>query len=173
MFIDIVRYTPTWVWGLLLALVALGLSQAFPRRVTLRRSTALPLALLVFSLYGVVSRFGALPAPLLAWSVGLTGALLATQGRFDTSAVRFDAASRSFQLPGSWLPLALMLGLFALKFAAGVLAATHPDVVREAGFALPASTAFGAASGLFLARAASLWTLARRAPQARALALTP
>ena len=171
MFIDIVRYTPVWVWGLLLALIALGLSQAFPRRVTLRRTMVLPLALLAFSLYGVVSRFGALPAPLLAWGVGLAGALVATQGRFDNAAVRFDPASRSFQLPGSWLPLVLMVGLFALKFAAGVLAATHPDVVREAGFALPASTAFGAASGIFLARAMTLWALARRMLQPQAFAL--
>jgi len=171
MFIAIVQHTPVWVWGLLLALVALGLGQTFPRRVTLRRSTMLPLALLTFSLYGVFSRFGAQPAPLLAWGVGLAAALVATQGRFDTSAVRFDAASRSFQMPGSWLPLVLMLTLFALKFAAGVLAATQPALVRDAGFALPASAAFGAVSGIFLARAIAFWTLARRALQSQALAL--
>ena len=152
MFIGIVQHTPAWVWGLLLALVALGLVQTFPRRVALRSTTLLPLAL-------------------LAWGAGVAAALVATQGRFDTGAVRFDAGSRSFQMPGSWLPLVLMLVLFALKFAAGVLAATQPALVREASFALPASAAFGACSGIFLGRAIALWTLARRALQPQPLAL--
>jgi len=171
MFIGIVQHTPAWVWGLLLALVALGLVQTFPRRVALRSTTLLPLALLAFSLVGVVSRFGAQTAPLLAWGAGVAAALVATQGRFDTGAVRFDAGSRSFQMPGSWLPLVLMLVLFALKFAAGVLAATQPALVREASFALPASAAFGTCSGIFLGRAIALWTLARRALQPQPLAL--
>lgn len=47
----IVRNTPPWVWGLLAALLALGLSQLRSRNVSLTRITLLPLAMTGLSLW--------------------------------------------------------------------------------------------------------------------------
>lgn len=156
------QHIPTWVFGLLAALIALGVSQSFPRSITLRRSAVLPVVLAGVSLAGVVSTFGQQPLALLAWALGLSGAVAALHGRVDTSAVRFSPATQRFQVPGSWVPLALMLGLFALKFGAGMSLALHPELRGSTPFALAMSAAYGVFSGAFLGRAMALWSVARR-----------
>ena len=171
MFIAILQHTPTWVFVLLATLVGLGLTQAFPRAVPLRRVTLLPLAMAGLSLFGVASTFGAAALPLLAWALALAAGFALAQGLADTSAVRWDTASGRLRLPGSWLPLALMLGLFAVKFGVGVTLALHPSLRAAAGFALAGSAAYGFFSGAFLGRAAALWALVRAAaPQGRVAA---
>jgi hypothetical protein len=162
MFITILQHTPRWVFGLLAALVALGVTQRFSRTVTLRRSAVLPLALAGVSLMGVLSAFGSQPQALLAWALGLSSAVVALHGRVDTSAVQFSPSTQRFQVPGSWVPLALMLGLFAVKFGVGVTLANHPELRHSAGVAMTASAAYGLFSGVFLGRAMALWALARR-----------
>ena len=157
------QHTPTWVFALFAALLALGVSMSFPRTVSLRRSLMLPLALLALSLMGVASAFGSQPLALPAWGVGLAAALLALHGRLDTSAVRFSAQTRRFHVPGSWVPLVLMMALFSLKFGVGVALALQPELRHSAGLAVPASAAYGLFSGVFLGRALALWTLARQA----------
>ena len=163
MILAILQHTPTWVYGLLFALVALGVSQSFPRSVTLRRSAALPLLLVGVSLMGVVGTFDHQPPALLAWAAALVATVAALHGRVDTTAVRYAPDTQRFQLPGSWVPLALMLGLFAVKFGAGVTLATRPVLRDDTGFALAASAAYGVFSGVFLGRAMALWALARHA----------
>ena len=57
MIIQIIRGTPVWVWGLLAVLLAPGLSQSMPRRVSARRVMVLPALMLALSVGGVVSSF--------------------------------------------------------------------------------------------------------------------
>ena len=167
MFTTFLQHVPTWVFGLLFALIAFGVAQSFPRSVSLRRSAVLPLVLVGLSLMGVVTTFGQQPLALLAWAAGLSAALLGLQGRIDTSAVRFSADTGRFQVPGSWLPLALMMVLFAVKFGVGALLAMRPDLRSSMPLALLASAAYGLFSGVFGARAMALWTLTRQPlPQA-------
>jgi len=165
MLMQIVTHTPTWVWGLLAALIALGLSQAVTRRMSLVRVTVLPLVLLVLSLAGVLSTFPHTIVPLATWAVGLLVALVAGRGLVRPRGAHWDTGSASFHVPGSWLPLALILALFMLKYAVGVALALQPGLGRELGFDASVGAAYGLFSGLFLARTASLWQLAR-APRA-------
>lgn len=165
MLMQIVKHTPPWVWGLLAALVALGVSQSLPRRMTVRRATVVPLVLLGLSLAGVVTTFPQAALPLAAWAAGIAVALGIGSGIVQARGARWDAASASFHVPGSWLPLALILALFVIKYGVGIALAMQPGLVRETSFDVAVGTAYGLFSGLFLARAASLWRLARRAPQ--------
>jgi Na+/glutamate symporter len=165
------QHTPAWVFGLFVALVALGVSMSFPRTVSLRRSLMWPLALLGLALMGVASAFGSQPLALPAWGAGLATALLALQGRIDTSAVRFSAGTRRFQVPGSWVPLVLMMALFSLKFGVGVALATQPELRQSTALAVAASAAYGLFSGVFLGRALALWGIARQALAGQAAAL--
>ncbi len=163
MLITILQYTPTWVFVVLFGLIALGFTQSFPRSLTLRRSAVLPLVLVGLSLMGVISTFGGQPLALLLWVSGLTASVATLHGRLDTSDVRFSTAARRFQVPGSWVPLILMMALFTVKFGAGVTLASRPELRQSTTFALAASGSYGLFSGIFLARAMALWALARRA----------
>ena len=162
MLYQIVIHTPLWVWGLLLALLALGLSQIITRTVGLRRTTVLPLVMVALSLYGTVSAFGAAPMVLLAWLAtgAVTGALVLQ--RPLPPGTRFDAASRRFTVPGSVVPLVLIVGIFLIKYVVGVTLAMQPALAHEAGFRLAFGALYGAFSGVFAARGARLWRLALR-----------
>ncbi len=106
---------------------------------------------------------GAAPLALLAWATGVGVAATLIGARRDVAAVRYDVAAQRFHVPGSWMPMALMMGLFAAKFVAGAALARQPALVASAPFAVAMSASFGLFSGAFLGRAAALWTVARRA----------
>lgn len=160
MLLQILANTPKWVFALFAALLWLGLSQLLTRRVGLSRLTGLALGMSAFSLYGTVSAFAAVPMALLAWllSAAVLFALLAR--RAAPAGTRYDATSRRFTVPGSAVPLALMMGIFFTKYAVGVTLALQPAVAQDLAFALAVSALYGAFSGVFAARAARLWRLA-------------
>ncbi|WP_310449903.1 DUF6622 family protein [Sulfuritalea sp.] len=164
----ILANTPAWVWGLLLALLLLGVSQARARRPTPPRLLILPLLMCLLSLAGTWSSFGPAPAVTLAWAVaaavvgGLASRLPAPRGS------GFDSATDRFLLPGSWLPMALILAIFVLRYALGVMLAIDPDLARERPFALAVASLYGALAGAFMARAGRVWRLRGRSGQAAA-----
>lgn len=162
MFHSIITHTPIWVWGLLLLLLALGFSQTRARNVGLGRILILPLIMTGLSLSGTVSSFGLAPAALLMWAlaIGLTAGLLI---RCPAGAeTRYDRATGRFYLPGSWLPMALILGIFTVKYAVGTMLALRPDMATNAEFAIVIGGLYGALSGVFMARAGRLWKLSRK-----------
>lgn len=161
MFSRIIVNTPLWVWGLLAALIALGVSQSLPRRLSVRRATIVPLVLLALSFAGVMSTFPQPAMPLAAWAAGLAVALAIGAPLVQPRGARWDAASALLHVPGSWMPLVLILALFLLKYGVGVALALQPGLVRITIFDVAIGTAYGLFSGLFLARAASLWQLTR------------
>jgi hypothetical protein len=65
-------------------------------------------------------------------------------------------------VPGSWLPLVLIVSLFAVKYGAGVSLSLAPALASDATFAGLCSLDYGTFSGPFLARALSLRSLATR-----------
>jgi len=162
MLAQIILRTPHWVWGLLAALLLLGFKQARPNRMGLRRATVVPLVMVGLSVFGTVSVFGALPGVLLAWLMAAAGlAAFVLTGPQPRSA-HYDAVTRTLHLPGSWVPLILMMGLFATKYAVGVSTSLQPALAHDAHFALAVAGLYGAFSGIFIARAARLLRLAQR-----------
>jgi hypothetical protein len=161
----ILRGTPPWVWGLLAGLLALGLSQARDRTASLTRIAVMPVAMTIFALWGLVSAFGAsamFAAVLAAWlAAALVPALaIGLQGR--PAGVRYEAQARRFTLPGSWVPMALIAGIFLTKYAVGVELALQPNRVIDTSFALAVAAIYGAFSGVFTGRALRLLRLAAR-----------
>lgn len=168
MFIEMLRHTPLPIWGVLILLVVLGVSQMRQRTVGLRRTTVLPLVFVAWSLAGVVGTFGHQAAALLAWAAGVSTALALLHGRVDIRRVRYVASTRQFELPGSVWPLVLMLAIFVLKFAVAVALILQPELHQASRFALGVSAACGFFSGAFLARAVALWPLVQQHPRALA-----
>ena len=65
---------------------------------------------------------------------------------------RFDSTRQTFHVPGSALPLVLMLSIFTLKYALGVAIAMRPELAKYPALALPCAALLGACSGLFAGR---------------------
>lgn len=161
MYVSLIQHAPHWVWAALAALIVTGVRQSVPRRVSLRSATALPLVMSVFSLYNVACDFAHEPLALAAWALG-AGALfsvMTTQGAWRGT--RWSDTQQCLIVPGSWLPLALYLGLFCVKFAVGATLARHPALLDDTNFACLTGIAYGAFSGVFLARSYAMWRFAR------------
>jgi len=168
MFIAIVQHTPVWVWGLLTALVAFGFSQTRTREMSLLRVTILPLAMIALSASGVFSAFGHLPVAMGGWAAGVGVALVFARDAISVRGASWSPETGRLLVPGSWLPLALMLALFSIKYFAGVQLAMHPALAADTTFAGLISFAYGAFGGLFLARGLSLRSVAGKSQGLRA-----
>lgn len=162
MFSQIMANTPPWVWALLLALVWLGTSQRVARVTSRGRVVRMSLAMAALSFFGTVSAFGASPLVLACWvaAAGTMGYVVLCIP--VTNGTRYLAETRTFELPGSWTPLTLMLGIFSVKYLSGILLAMQAPVVRAALFGPLLGLLYGAFSGVFLGRAGRLLLLAKR-----------
>lgn len=157
--------TPLWVGGMFVGLLALGLSQTRSRQVSQLRMAIMPLAMTGLSLWGTVSAFGNSPSfgyVMLVWFAGalLIGSLIAMTSPQQGTA--YNATSRSFTVPGSWLPMALILGIFLTKYVVGVDLAIQPALSRDGQYTLIVGALYGLFSGAFAGRSARLWRLATR-----------
>lgn len=161
----ILKNTPTWVWGLLATLLALGFSQISTRRVSAVRMAIMPVAMTGLSLWGTVSAFSQSPLfgyVLLAWTACAALMLGLIAPRAAAPGASYDAATRSFNVPGSWLPLALILGIFLTKYGVGVELAMQPALAHDGQYSLIVGGLYGLFSGTFAGRAARMWRLALR-----------
>ena len=170
----IIQSTPYWVWALLVALVWLGASQLFARNVSLVRAMVMPVAMTGLSVAGLVTAFGnsgqagAVLATWLAAAAGITAVALWLHPQAPSGTL-YAGSSRSFYVPGSAMPLALILGIFLTKYFVGVELAMQPALSRDGQFAPQIATLYGLFNGLFAARSVRLLRLARHnAPLAAA-----
>ena len=164
MFFMIISRTPAWVWVLLAALVALGLTQTHTRQMTLLRATALPVVMMGLSLFGVLSTFGAKALPLGAWLITLVVSALAAKALKVWRGASWSTTTSRFQVPGSWLPMAIILSIFVVKFYVGVSVGMQPNLKADTQFSTIVCLIYGVFSGLFLARGLNFWTLMKSSP---------
>jgi uncharacterized membrane protein YeiH len=158
---QVLSRTPSWVWGLFAALLALGLSQVRDRTASLLRVSLTPIGMTAFSIWGTVSAFGTSPLLSLAECVWVVAGCLAFALVVQLkSSARYDAATRSYAIPGSLVPLFLIAGIFVVKYVVGVDLAMAPQLMRDTQYALTVAALYGAFTGIFIGRAALLWRLA-------------
>lgn len=152
----ILGQVPAWVWFLLVALIALGLSQTRDRWVSAARLRRMPLAFVAFSAWSTVGAFGWQAFTVLGFLAGLsaTRQLIAASGW--PGAARHDAGRNAYFVPGSWAPLAVMMGIFAIKFLLGMTLAMSPALAQQAPMVLGVSALNGALGSIFLARSRNL-----------------
>lgn len=163
---DIVRQTPPWVAGLFAVLAALGFSATRERTISAARLLLMPAVMVGLALWGLVSAFSAgghLGTVLALWALCLAGVAAFGWRSRPAEGTRFDAASGRYHLPGSWLPMALMLAVFSVKYAVGVQLAMEPGLTHNAVFAAVLAIVYGALSGFFAARTARVLRLGRAA----------
>jgi hypothetical protein len=174
MLLQIVTHTPRWVFGLFVLLAWLGCKQLVSGNVSLTKVTVMPIAMTALAVYGVASAFGASntagSAALLAWAAAAAVLLTVSIRQPLHASTRYNAASRSFDVAGSAVPLTLMMGIFFTKYIVGASLALHPELARQTPVALGISALYGAFAGVFVGRAARLWKLAIRTDRGMASA---
>jgi len=153
---QILQHIPLWVFGLLLGLIALGLVQTRTRRIRAQRMLGVNIALTIFTLVGVTQQWLNTPWLVLALLSWVSACLLVTwalgQGAAPMGA-SFDPETRHYTVPGSWLPLALFMTIFACKFVVGFLNATEPALLQGLDVAMGISAIYGLFSGVLNGRA--------------------
>lgn len=156
------QHIPVWVSALLLGLIALGLLQTRTRHVGQRRLLGINIALTVFTLVGVVQQWRHTPwlaVGLLSWAASCAVVAWALGQGAAPAGASYNAETRRFTVPGSWLPLALFMAIFACKFVVGMLSATAPEALHSVQAAMGISALYGLFSGLLNARALRLLKL--------------
>ena len=149
-------HVPTWVFIVFALLVALGIWQSRPRVVSPMAPTVLAVVFPLYSLYGVISSFGAASVALLPWVAGLLLSILAGQRVFGPRNLARIPGSTTVRIPGSWMPLALMMGIFLAKFAVGFVQGARSSVGQQVWFAPAVCFSLGALSGGFASRAVTV-----------------
>lgn len=153
LLIPILKHTPLWVFGLFLGLACIGYLQSKTRLVSRGRLAVLPIAMSCLSLLGVWSSFGASLAAFALWTCALVAVVASGLALAPPRSASYSRESKLFTVPGSWVPLALMMCIFFTKYAVAVTRAITPDSsIPSASIAL-ACTVYGLCSGIFLARA--------------------
>jgi len=150
------QHIPVWVCALLIGLIALGWVQTRTRQLPKQRLLGINIALTVFTLVGVVQQWRLTPwlaMSLLSWAaMGVLVTWALGQGAAPAGAA-YEPETRRFTVPGSWLPLALFMAIFACKFAVGMASAMAPELLDSLRAALMVSAVYGLFSGVLNARA--------------------
>lgn len=164
MLMGILHNTPYWVWGVFALLLVLGLMQTRKRNVSRFLVFLLPLIMIPLSFFAIASSFGITPLPIITWLAGIAAAFAANAFLFQApGGVRYDASLGKFEIPGSWIPLLLMMTIFLARFVIGFTRAVNPALVGTNMFAGIVAAVLGFCSGLFAARALKIISAQRAA----------
>jgi hypothetical protein len=153
----IVHGTPIWVWVLFVVLLSRGIKALHSGTAPLARLAIVPL---IFAGGGIMHLVS---APLAGWSDAITWltALLVgiAGGVFIARRTRFivNPITNTVMLPGSPLPLLLMMIIFATKFWLGFEMATVTDASSLGMYVLIGAAVSGVVAGVFTGRFITYW----------------
>lgn len=154
--LQVIQHSPTWVFVLFAALVALGLLNTRTREMHKFQLTLLPLAFIGLSAWGIWSAFGMEPAAIASWAMALA-AVAAIGWSFEPlQGASIVAGTSKVLVPGSWWPLVLILATFVTRYAVTVMLIRNPSLRHAVPMELFAGLAYGVLSGVFVARAVSV-----------------
>jgi hypothetical protein len=155
---QVLKGTPVWVWAILAALVVLGVRQLKPRVVP--RYSVL-IAPVVFLFVGLMAS-GRAPLGFLVWALSLLSASAFTFFVWKPSGRgRYDASSDRLHLPGSVIPLLLMLSIFLLNYVINVAMAVNPAWRTLVAWQVGPAIVLGLLSGVFMGRSLTQFRLNR------------
>ncbi len=160
---QVLKNTPVWAWAILVALIALGINQ-LRTRVVSRYSVVI--APVVFLLVGLMT---ASRGRVGFWVWALTLLVTAAVTFFvwqPTGGARYEASIDRLNLPGSVIPLLIMLTIFLLNYVINVALAINPSLRSDLVWQVGPAIILGALSGVFLGRALTLFRMNRRSQTA-------
>jgi hypothetical protein len=167
MLLQILQHTPIWVFGLFIGLVFLGYTQTKTRLLSVQRLIIFPIVMLSLSALGIASSFGVHFLSFTLWLCGIAVAFTINHWIASPRGAHYISAEQVFSLPGSWLPMVLIMVIFFTKYLVGVLLALHPETIHQHSFVVSACLLFGLSSGFFFARAFCVYQTAKTPNQTR------
>lgn len=172
MLYQILAHTPIWVGAIFTVLLWAGLVQTKHRRAKLGRVVVVLLVMTSLSLDGTFSSFGVTPTSWAMWA----GAGLLTLLWVGSSALpvdlRYDESTRTFDVPGSWIPLGLMMTIFCTNYAVRVMLALTPALSHDTATTAIVASLHGAMSGVFAGRMVRMLRAAHAGSAKRSAATT-
>jgi len=149
---EILSHTPIWVWALLAFLVSRGLNAMQPRTIAPVRVLIIPVVFLVWGLVSLISSRG-LGFAFVLFVVGTAAGLAAGSALAALMpAPRLDRQTGLLAMPGSPIPLALILAAFVVKYAGSVALVGASDPATHAEIASAMALIGGVFAGLFWGR---------------------
>ncbi|CAN5123560.1 hypothetical protein BH10PSE9_BH10PSE9_06720 [soil metagenome] len=156
-FFEILLYTPRWVFALLAGLLVFGLMQVRTRRVAVWVALLLPVGMQLLSLSGILLYVGVWLPALAAWLLGLSAVAVLYLKTVNPDAAKYDAGSGRLIIAGSWIPMLVILGIFAVRYALGVANGMELAISQDPKVQLAVSLLLGGFSGFFLGRGLLFW----------------
>jgi len=154
---EMFHLTPTWVFGVFFILLYFGYVQSKAREVAKASLLIVPVAMIGLSLFSVWSAFGLSVTGYAFWAIGVVLALLLNRALQQPRGVRYLSDSGRFSIPGSYVPLALMMAIFFTKYFITATIATQFLSPKIPAFVAIGSFILGLFSGTFAARARKMW----------------
>lgn len=152
MIVQILTHTPIWVWLMLVALCALGWKQTRTRQLSLKRILTLPLVMLVLTISSLSNSSGAHGAVLTIWFLSMMCTAFFIRSLHLPAGHAYDVQGRLFTVPGSLIPLLMILGIFVTKYVAAVMIAMQADMAHHSWFTPSCAALFGVMNGGFFGR---------------------
>lgn len=149
---QIVGHTPVYVWAILGFLVFRGVAASRDRAASYRSLFIVPAVMLALGLTSVAGRFHDSATPAVTWLAAMAAGTALAWLLSGGQVAGVDRAARTVQLRGSWVPLALMMAVFAGKYAVGAATAMQPALAHDAGFTIASCAFFGLCNGVFIGR---------------------
>ena len=151
-----IQFIPSWVFLIFVLLLWFGLAGTKDRHVPWRMPILVPVGMSVWAVSGLLLSYKNsewLGFSLAIWA-GVSGLLVVYFSKKPFSSdFYYDATTRRFAMPGSWMPMAIYMGIFLVKFAVGMLNALQPALTSTPEFVLGVSAVYGLFSGRLLANA--------------------
>jgi hypothetical protein len=161
MLLDILSHTPVWVFIVFVVLVVLGVRLARTSRVGLLRVAIVPVVMAGWSLSALAQAFGTGSPALVVWAALVAVAIVVAVRLPLRRDVQYSPSDRSFTVPGSLAPLALMMTIFFMRYAVAVSLVIRPQWAHDTTFALAVGALSGCVSGAFVLRALRIARVAR------------
>jgi hypothetical protein len=161
LIVQILSHTPIWVYALFFVLLVFGLIQTRTRTVSKIPALLLPVGMIALSLAGINSSFGLTTIPLAAWGMAMAIATVVGYTFFRDKRIHCEATDGKFFIPGTWVPLVVMMAIFFTKYVYAVMNAFAAEVISTPMFIGALSAVYGVLSGYFSSRAVNLIKLAQ------------
>ncbi|MFL1706375.1 DUF6622 family protein [Campylobacter sp. MOP7] len=154
---EAILHTPWWAFAIFIALIFLGYKQSFDRKLSLKRAVILPIVMLIFSIFSLVSSFGLSFYSFIFWLLGITLSVFIGFNKFSSQITQINP--NLFLIKGSFLYMALMIGIFFTKYTATYVETRGLEIFNSNIFISALSFMLGGFSGVFLARILAIWNL--------------
>ena len=149
---ELISHTPVWVFIVFFTLLVLGGIQTKERAVKVKTVFILPLAMIIFSFFGVYSIFSFSLLAISLWLFGLILTLITGLKLGYPKQVSFSPQDEELTISGSIIPLVFMMAIFFTKYFVGFASARNLPLVNEFMFLFIISISYGVFSGVFLSR---------------------